>query len=127
MRTATINKQNVNLSEFTCSTRTIARSRNKNRGVLFQLAQDEFKENMPEHCNVHWDGKQLTSCLGVVQECEAIMVSGSPSFIEGKLLAVAKLTSSSGEAQFEAVREQVLLWDIKDHIRSMTYYKYEYI
>ena len=34
---------------------------------------------------------------------------------------MAKLTSSSGEAQFEAVREQVLLWDIKDTIRSMTY------
>ena len=49
------------------------------------------------------------------------MVSGSPSFIEGKLLYVAKLASSSGESQFEAVKDQLLLWDIKDHIRSMTY------
>ena len=49
------------------------------------------------------------------------MVSGSPSYIEGKMLSVAKLASSSGENQFEAVKEQVLLWDIKDHIRSMTY------
>ena len=100
---------------------TITRSRNKNRGVLYQLAQDEFKENMPKHCNIHWDGKQLTSCLGEVQECEAIIVSGSPAYIEGKLLSVAKLKSSSGEAQFEAVKEEVLIWDIKDHIRSMTY------
>ena len=89
--------------------------------MLFQLASDEFKRSKPEHCNIHWDRKQLTSCLGVVDECEAIMVSGSSSYIEGKLLAVARLTSSTGEAQFEAVREQILLWDIKDNIRSMTY------
>ena len=57
----------------------------------------------------------------MVDECEAIMVSGSSSYIEGKLLAVARLTSSTGEAQFEAVREQILLWDIKDNIRYMTY------
>ena len=49
------------------------------------------------------------------------MVSGSPSYIEENMLSVAKLASSSGENQFEAVKEQVLLWDIKDHIRSMTY------
>ena len=49
------------------------------------------------------------------------MVSGSPAYVEGKLLSVAKLESGSGEAQFEAVKEQVLIWDIRDHIRSMTY------
>ena len=95
MKTATINHNTVDLNEFTCSPRTIGRSRNKNRGVLFQLALDEFKRSKSEHCNIHWDGKQLTSCLGVVDECEAIMVSGSVSYIEGKLLAVARLTSST--------------------------------
>ena len=121
VKTGTVNNNQVDLDEFTCSTNTIKRSRNKNRGVLMQLAVEEFQENKPKHCNLHWDGKQLTSCLGDVCECEAIMVSGSPSYIEGKMLSVAKLASSSGENQFEAVKEQVLLWDIKDHIRSMTY------
>ena len=120
IKTGTINNNKADLNEFICSTNTIVRSRKKNRGVLFQLAQDEFMEKKPEHCNLHWDGKQLTSCLGDVDEYEAILVSGSPSYIEGKLLAVSKLTSSSGEAQFEAVKEQVLLWDVRDNIRSLT-------
>ena len=121
IKTGTINNNEVDLNEFTCSVNTIARSRNRNRGVLFQLAQEEFSDKKPEHCNLHWDGKQLTSYLGGVNECEAILVSGSPSFIEGKLLDVSRLDSSSGEAQFEAVKEQVLLWDIKDNIRSFTW------
>ena len=121
VKTGTVNNNQADLNEFTCSPMTIVRSRNKNRGVLLELAMEELNENKPKHCNIHWDGKQLTSYLGEVMECEAVMVSGSPSYIEGKLLAVAKLTSSSGESQFEAVKEQVLLWDIKDQIRSMTY------
>ena len=32
----------------------------------------------PEHCNIHWDGKQLTSCLGVVDECEALWCQDLP-------------------------------------------------
>ena len=69
--------------------------------MLFQLALDEFKRSNPEHCNIHWDGKQITSCLGVVDECEAIMVSGSSSYIEGK--------------------NRFCPWDIKDNVRYMTY------
>ena len=120
IKTGQINNNKADLGEFICSPSTIYKSRNRNRGVLFQLEQDEFKEQKPKDCNVHWDGKQLTSCLGEVHEYEAILVSGSPTYIEGKLLAVSKLTSSSGEAQFEAVREQVLLWDVRDNIRSVT-------
>ena len=43
MKTATINHNTVDLNEFTCGPRTIGRSRNKNRGVLFQLDLDNFK------------------------------------------------------------------------------------
>lgn len=121
MKTGTINNNQADLNEFVCSPSTIVRSRNKNRSVLFQIALDEFKENKPEHCNLHYDGKQLTSCLGEVNDFEAILVSGSPSFKEGKLLAVSKLSSGSGAAQFEAVKEQILLWDVRDNIRSFTF------
>ena len=121
IKTGTINNNQADLNEFVCSPSTIARSRNKNRGILFQIAQEEFRENKPVHCNLHYDGKQLTSCLGEVNDFEAILVSGSPSYIEGKLLAVSKLSSGTGEAMFEAAQEQVLLWDVKDNIRSFTF------
>ena len=121
IKTGTINNNQADLDEFVCSPSTIKRKRNKNRGVLFQIALDEFRENKPVHCNLHYDGKQLTSCLGEVNELEAILVSGSPSFLEGKLLSVSRLSSSTGEAQFEAVKEQVLLWDVRDNIRSFTF------
>ena len=82
---------------------------------------EDLRENNPKHCNIHWDDKQLTSYLGELQECEAVLISGSPSYIEGKLLSGAKLTYSSGESQFEAVKEKVPIWDNRDNIRSMTY------
>ena len=42
VKTGTIAGEKVDLNEFTCSTNTIARSRNRNRGLLFQLAREEF-------------------------------------------------------------------------------------
>ena len=121
IKTSTINDNSTDLSEFTCSVSSIYRSRNKNRSILFELAQEEFSANMPKHNNLHWDGKMLANLQGEMEDYEAILVSGSPSYIEGKLLAVSKLPSSSGEEQFNAVKEQVVLWSLKDSIRSFTY------
>ena len=105
MKTGTIDGKEVDLDEFSCSYTTIWTSRNRNRGILFQLAQEEFQENKPKHSNLHWDGKKIVSFLGDEMECEAILVSGSPHYCEGKLLSVSKLPSGTGEAQLEAVRE----------------------
>ena len=88
---------------------------------------DEFKDNKPSHLNLHWDGKQISNYLGEKEEYEAILVSGTPGYIEGKLLSVSKMkdeqgnNTSSGLAQFGVVKEQVLLWDVKDQIRSFTF------
>ena len=119
--------EQVDLNEFSCSTSTIWRDRNNNRRILFQMAMDEFRDNKPPHLNLHWDGKQITNYLGEKDEYEAILVSGSPSYIEGKLLSVSKMkdrqgnNTSTGLAQFEVVKEQVLLWDVKNQIRSFTF------
>ena len=42
-----MNGEQVDLNDFTCSTNTIRRSRNNNRSVLYQLAMDEFSDNKP--------------------------------------------------------------------------------
>ena len=127
MKASTVRGEQADLNEFTCSTSTIRRTRNKNRSVLYQLAMEEFTDNKPKDLNLHWDGKQMRSFLGDLEDYEAILVSGAPGYIEGKLLSVSKMkdeegnNTSTGLAQFEVVKEQVLLWDVKDQIRSLTF------
>ena len=127
IKASTINGQQADLNEFTCSTSTLRRTRNDNRGVLFQMSMDEFSDNKPKNLNLHWDGSQVSNMLGEKDEYEAILVSGAPAYIEGKLLAVSKMkddegnNTSTGLAQFEVVREQVLLWDVKNQVKSLTF------
>ena len=65
--------------------------------------------------------------MGKKDEYESILVSGAPDYIEGKLLSVSKMkdaegnNTSTGLAQFEVVKEQVLLWSVKDQIKSLTF------
>ena len=82
---------------------------------------------LKRYAALHWDGKLIKDVTGCKQENEAILVSGSPSFIEGKLLSVVKLTdgegkpTSTGEAQAQAVMEQIEIWDITDNIVALVY------
>ena len=64
---------------------------------------------------------------GILQENEAILVSGGPHYLEGKLLNVSKLFSedggptSTGEAQANAVLEQIKLCDVADKIVALVF------
>ena len=127
MKGSTMEGKQVDLNEFTCSTSTLRRSRNNNRSILFELAKEEFSENKPTNLNLHWDGKQISNFMGEKDEYEAILVSGAPKYMEGKLLSVSKMkdqegsNTSTGMAQFEVIKEQVLLWDVKEQIKSLTF------
>ena len=127
MKTGMIDGKPVDLEAFVTSTSTIKRKRDENRGILMNMVMEEFSLNKPEHINLHWDSKLIESISGELKEYEAILASGAPEYIEGKLLSVTQLTddegkaTSTGKAQFEAVREQVRLWDIRGNIRSMTF------
>ena len=56
------------------------------------------------------------------EETEAILVSGAPHYLEGKILAICKLRddegnpTSTGEAQSDAAVEQIEAWEVKDNI-----------
>ena len=50
------------------------------------MAADKFKKNIPEHLCLHWDGKRLKDTNGKWHENKVIVVSGTPNYIEGKIL-----------------------------------------
>ena len=88
---------------------------------------NHFKSTKPQHSALHWDSKFLTDSVGQGWEAEAILVSGAPNWVEGKLLDVAELVdgeggpSSTGQAQFQANKEVVKLWDLKRDIRAFVF------
>ena len=51
-----------------------------------------------------------------------VLVSGSPHFIEGKVIGIPRLTddennpTSTGEAQYEACLELIDEWEVKENI-----------
>ena len=106
----------MDLSKFTLSRSSLERKRVHNRGVVWEQNVHEFKQNKPRNPALHWDGKLITDVTGVPQENEAILVSGAPNYLEGKILNVVKLVNeegdltSSGEAQAKATLQQITDW-----------------
>ena len=86
LKTAKKDGKQVDLNEFVLSKNTIGRRREENRDKISELAKKEFQENMPARLSLHWDGKLLADLSGDLKEMEAIIVCGSPEYLEGKLL-----------------------------------------
>ena len=76
----------LDLSEVTLSESSIRRGREKAREEICKHQFQEFQDNMPEFIAVHWDGKMMRDMSDVLNEMEAILVSGAPGYNEGKLL-----------------------------------------
>ena len=87
----------------------------------------EFETLKPTLAAVHWDGKMIKALTGNSQENQAILVSGEPHFLEGKLLNVIKLVdaegnpTSTGEAQAEAVIEEIRKWNLQEEIIAFVF------
>ena len=127
VKTGTVRGEEVDLNSFTLSQSSIHRSRDKNRGVLLQMAREEFELKKPKHMSLHWDGKMMKTVVGEQVEWESILVAGAPHYLEGKLLTVTRLynekgkPTSTGQAQAEAVLEQIEQWKVADFIRSFVF------
>ena len=86
-----------------------------------------FKQNKPRNAALHWDGKLIPDVTGEPQENEAILVSGAPNYLEGKILGVTKLKneegnpSSSGELQADAALEQIDDWELREILRALVF------
>ena len=127
LKTGKVDGKETDLSEFILSPSTAERKRAHSRSVLMEQAITEFEQKKPDKAALHWDGKLIADVSGVLQENEAILVSGSPHYIEGKLLGVAKLVdddgnpTSTGEAQAGAVIDQLRQWGVADNIVALVF------
>ena len=85
IKTGKIDGKDVNLNEFDVGRETVRRNRNINREETMNVMVQDFTVNKPHNACLHWDSKQLKNQMGIVEECEAILVTGAPHHIEGKL------------------------------------------
>ena len=122
-----INGKEADLSNFILSRPTLERKRADNRGLVMQQTMLEFKEKKPKRAALHWDSKLMNDVTGTLQEMESILVSGAPHYKEGKLLSVTKLVdeegnpTSTGEAQADAVIEQIEAWGLKENVKALVF------
>ena len=54
-----------------------------------RVAAAEFKRNMPRWLAVHWDSKLMSDISNELREILAILVSGAPDYVEGKLIGMS--------------------------------------
>ena len=117
----------ADLTEFSISPSQVHRQRDKGRSVLAVQAVQDFQVSKPKHTALHWDSKLIDDNHGTKHERLAVLVSGAPDHIEGKLIGVPSLVdgegqaTSTGEAQFEGAKEMVKIWDLKNSIRGLVF------
>ena len=117
----------ADLTDFTISHRQVHRQRDQSRGVLAVEAVSLFQANKPDFSVLHWDSKLIDDAHGTQHERLAVLVSGAPNYIEGKLLGVPSLvdedgnTTSTGLAQFEGARDLVKTWNLENSVRGLVF------
>ena len=127
LKTGKIAGQQVDLSEFSLSSAGLAKKRDNNRTALMQKEMEDFAQNKPVWAAVHFDGKLIKDVTGKEQENLAILVSGAPHYLEGKILSVARLTddqgnpTSTGEAQAEAVQDEIKAWGLDSNVVAVVF------
>ena len=119
--------EKVDLNKFTFSRNSFMRAADKNRKNTAEDIFNKFLLNKPEDSVLHWDGKLVDNFFGTKDEKLAILVSGRPDYIEGKLLFIPSLwnadgdPTSTGHAQVDACWEQIQKYELKENIVAMTY------
>ena len=71
----------------------------KNRNMEYEKFYNEFQA--PKHSVVGWDGRVVKIMMGSDKSVDylAIVLSGAPNMMEGKILEVEEMTDSRGETQ----------------------------
>lgn len=108
------------LDDFDLSVSTARRERLKTRKEEYERFYTEFKA--PKHSIVGWDGKIVKACniLGSDKNIEylAVVLFGEPDLVEGKVVEVEEIDSSSGAAQAHAVYNVLEACGSLDNIRG---------
>ena len=112
----------IKLDEFVLSRSSIRVARIEQRSVIAETEKAKFRMNMPLRLAFGWDGKMLKDMMNLKHEMQAMVLSGAPGYIEGKLIDVIELRdedgnpTSTGEAQAEAIFIAVVNWGAADNI-----------
>ena len=78
--------QDVNLNDFTLSRNSVQRKQAEIRQENLQNITKSVQDAGLSRLSIHWDGKKLKNSDGETYEAEVILVSGSPDYVEGKIL-----------------------------------------
>ena len=105
-----------NLDDFVLSTSSCRLARNQMRNEISQEVKDQFIMNKPKHVTIHWDGKRFSD-----EERLAILASGAPNYIEGKLLGVPKVLNGTGRIQADANIELLEAYQISNDIQALVF------
>ena len=74
---------------------------------------------------LYWDGMLMKDVTGKKEGNEAILVSGAPHYLEGKILAFSLgdegNPTSTEETQSDDVLEQREVWEIKENIVALVF------
>lgn len=81
----------------------------------------QVRQTPPQNAAIHWDGKLTTDRLGNKFEALAVVASGSPNYIHGKLLGVQQIENASGKKQAEATYEMTELWGLQDCVKALVF------
>ena len=124
---AVLKTANADLNDFSTSQSTLRRTRDRQREATAAAVMQDFIAHVPRACALHWDGKLVGNVVGTKDERLAVLVSGSPDLIEGKLLAIPTLSdengkaTSSGLAQAEATQELIEELGLKDNLAALVF------
>ena len=101
------------VNDFCLSRSTTYRARIANILQISNKIFQEICEAPSQELAVHWDGKLTKNCFGNKQEALSVLVSGTSTYKEGKLLGVQRLEKVSGKAQANASYDLLEVWNLK--------------
>ena len=81
---------------------TTYKARIANRLRISDEIFKEIREAPSQDLALHWDGKLTKDCFRSKHEALSVLVSGTSTYKEGKLLGVQRLEKASGTAQADA-------------------------
>ena len=109
------------VNDFCLSRSTTYRARIANRLQISDEIFKEIREAPSQDLALHWDGKLIKDCFGNKHEALSVLVSGTSTYKEGKLLGVQRLEKASGTAQTDASYDLLEVWNLKQHVKALVF------
>ena len=97
------------------------RARIANRLQISDEIFKKIREAPFQDLALHWDGKLTKDCFGNKHEALSVLVLGTSTYKEGKLLGVQKLEKASGTAQADASYDLLEVWNLKQHVKALVF------